>query len=362
MNSIRTRTDFALLIALMVFCLLPFGCSQKGGTEKPPEEGGSPRPTVTVKVASIKQGAIDETIRVYGTVIPAPGAITTVSVPFESRISRIMVSEGQEVADNDLLIELGPSPDTHLKFNQALEAYDAAKQGLANVERRFELKLATNDQVLQARQTFEEARLSLESMKEQGIDGARVIRATTKGLVSKIAVNQGAIATAGGPLMQIVPEARLELRLGVEPEDIGKIRPGMEVSVSRVSVRRAPAVTGTVRQMSRSVNPETRLVDVFVAIPSPSVFLLGQYVSGRIAVASVEGLIVPRNSVLPSGKAHVVFVVKDDKALKRTVRLLAENQTEACIAGAEIRAGDRVVISGNYELEDNMRVAVQGSR
>ena len=66
---------------------------------------------------------------------------------------------------------LGPSPDTRVKFQQAQEAYDVAAEALTNMERKFQLRLATNDQLLQARQTLEQAQLTLNSMKNQGIDG-----------------------------------------------------------------------------------------------------------------------------------------------------------------------------------------------
>ncbi len=107
------------------------------------------------------------------------------------------------------------------------------------------------------------------------------------------------------------------------------------------------------------VNVQTRLVDAFVTVPSPHVFVLGQYVAGRITVRAVRGIIVPKSAVLPEqGKANV-FVVRDTRAIKTTVRVLAESTTESCVTGAGLEPNDQVATIGNYELKDGMRVLVE---
>jgi membrane fusion protein, multidrug efflux system len=355
---------FIVVAVLAAGFYLALGRGKTGNTA-PNQVGASGEatgPVARVKTAPIRQGTIDETIHVYGSVIPAPGAVRTISVAYESRIDSVMVNEGQEVSSGNILLHVSPSPETRLKFSQAGETYRVAKQALTNMERKFQLKLATNDQLLQAQQSSEQADLALSSMKNQGADGPRELKADTRGLVSKVAVDQGSIVAAGAPLLQIVPQRQLEMRLGVEPEDIGKIRQDMEVSLSQPLVRASTVISGKVRKISRSINAQTRLVDVFVAVASPERFLLGQWVSGRIVVSAVSGLIVPRSAVLPEGKSFTLFVVKDGRALKKSVRVLAESQTETAVAGAEISTGDQVVVVGNYELTNKMAVTVESPR
>ncbi len=361
----RHRLAALLVVGLVILlagaAYLVFGRAHRAttGGEMPSHPSGEAGPVAQVKTTAVRKGSVQEMIHVYGTVIPAPGATNALSVPFESRVHRITVNEGQEVSPGEPLLEIGPSPETRLKFDQAVEAYDTAKQALENMERKFKLKLATNDQVLQAKQASEQAGLNLESMRRQGVDGQRELRAQAKGLVSKVAVDQGAIVAPGAPLMLIVPEDRLELRLGVEPGDIGKVRTGMPVLLSRALVPASTVVTGQVRKISRSVNPATRLIDVFVSVPAPGAFLLGQYVSGTIAVAAVSGLIVPRSAVLSTEKGQVVYIVSDGRAHEKGVRTLAEQESETCVAGPDLQPNDQVVVMGNYELADNMPVEVE---
>ena len=48
--------------------------------------------------------------------------------------------------------------------------------------------------------------------------------------------------------------------------------------------------------------------------------------------------------------------------MKKSVRVLAESQTETAIAGPEVSPGDRVVVVGSYELTDKMAVTVESPR
>lgn len=315
----------------------------------------------SVKIVSIREGTIKEHIRVYGKIVPAPGATQTVSVPFESRVRHIMVSSGQEVMKGGKLVEIEPSPDTHLKFEQAINAYESAKQDLEHRRQLFNLKLATNKQVLDAKQALNLARSELESLRKRGVDGKRDIRADTGGLIQKVFIQEGAIVPAGAPLVDIISQNRLEARLGVEPEDNLQVKPNQTVLLTRVQVPEVEGVTGKVREISRAVNPATLLVDVFVAFPPAANLLLGEVVLGKIVIASDRGMIVPRSAVLREGDQNILFTVTNDHAVKHGVKIGIENQNEIRVTGTDLRPGDTVVVLGNYELTDGMAVHIEVS-
>jgi membrane fusion protein, multidrug efflux system len=329
--------------------------------EKPEAEksGEAKGQVVTVRTALIREGFMNENIAAYGVVIPAPGASQTVSVSFESQIVRVMVSTGQKVSRGNDLLELKPSPETRLALEQAQEAYAVSSLSLQHMQRRFELKLATNDQVLQARQTMEQARLKLESMKKRGIGPARILHADTGGLIKNVRVQEGAIVAAGNPLVEIVAQNRLEVRLGVEPEDLSRVQENQPVLMTRVNVPALPLFTGYIRKISYGVNPATRLVDVFVSLPSPAGLLLDDAISGEIITAETHGLMVPRSAVLPDGQGHSLFTIKQGRAVQHQVRLGLYNDKEAEVIDPTLRAGEKVVILGNYELKDGMTVKAE---
>jgi membrane fusion protein, multidrug efflux system len=329
-------------------------------------ERKSNEPIAQIKTVPIRKGTITEAITVYGVTIPAPGALQTISVAFESRVLNVMVTDGQEVAEGEALLEIEPSPDTYLQFEQARNTYESAEKSLQHFQRLLDLKLATNDQLTQAKESFHQAQLNLKSMKERGINGPRKLKANFAGLIKKVYVQEGSIVTVGSTLVEIVVQNRFEVRLGIEPEDLKKVEPGQEVSLSLVNVPESTGVTGKIRKISSSVNPDTRLVDVFVrlpeTLPTSTAFLLGEFVVGKITIASSTGLIVPWAAVLPEEDHYQMFTVKNDRAVKHSVQIGLENGKEVEVIGPNIKPGQPVVILGNYELKNDMAVKVGVSK
>jgi RND family efflux transporter MFP subunit len=160
----------------------------------------------------------------------------------------------------------------------------------------------------------------------------------------------------------MVAQNRLEARLGIQPEDSDKVKPGQEVLLARVNVPETKSIAGRIRKISRAADATTRLVQVFTELPSTSKFLLGEYVLGKVPIASADGFIVPRSAVLPEEDHYVLFTVKDGRAREHAVRVDLENEKEVTVIANDLHTGEPVVILGNYELKDGMAVKVDESK
>jgi len=359
---------FSSLLIILLLVILAGGYwwfSHTGRTEEQAAGGKTETaqgPVAPVKIAPIKQGAVADEITVYGTIVPAAGAMRTVSVPFESSVRQILVTEGQRVSPRDPLLELEPSPDTSLQMQQARNEYESAQKAAEYMRQRFELKLATNDQLLQTTQALEQAQAKLESMRRRGSEARQTIYAHAASLISKVGVQEGAIVPAGNSLLELVAQSRLEARLGVEPEIVRKVKQGEAVVLTRVNGSGSETITGRIRKISRAADAATRLVQIFVEFYSSANFLLGEYVAGKIAVASAEGLVVPRSAVLPEEDHYVLFTVESNRAKEHNVRIALQNDRESEIISPDLHPGDLAVILGNYELKDGMAVSVEKSQ
>jgi membrane fusion protein (multidrug efflux system) len=316
----------------------------------------------SVKTVPIRKQEISEEITAYGTVLSAPTRVETLSVPFEAEIQTIHVTEGQPVSRHERLFEVRPSPDVMLEIKRAKASYKTAKDLLQRTEEQVRLKLATGQELLQARQVFQEAHLRLKSLERRGVAERTVIRSQFDGMVSHLFEKVGARVSAGAPVLEIVPQDSLQVDLGVELEDRSLIHPGQKVAIRAVNRPAQEPITGTVRSISKMVNPSTRLLDLFVTIPSPSSFLLNEYVKGRIAVAGREALVVPRSAVLREGDHWTLFTVKDRRAVRHEVSVGFKTLTGVEVLSKDLSPGDPVVVMGNYELKDGMAVSVEGSK
>jgi hypothetical protein len=172
------------------------------------------------------------------------------------------------------------------------------------------------------------------------------------------------VVPADGPIIETVPENKIEVRLGLEPEDANVLADNLknnklgEVKITLIHSDNSTPLAGAVQLVSHRINPDTRLVDVFVTLPEDASVPLDTFVSGQMGIAVDEGLVVPHNAVLPDDEGNVLFTVKDGKAVKHAVTVGLRNDKEVEISGDGLSPGDLVVVAGNLELDDAMAVNV----
>lgn len=344
------------LLVLTLFATA--GCKSKSDSG---DDGGSAEitPTATVKTVKLERKPISATVTAYGTVVAQPNELVSVSVQYESKVNHLLVSSGELVKEGQPLIEVEPSPDTKLALADARSAAETAKFQLEQTQKSFEMKLAVNQVLQQARQAARDADAKLESLTGRGAGEATTLKAETAGVLKSIDVSTGQIVAAGSPLLSIVPSRKIEIRLGVEGENSGHLKVGQPVKLSAVN-QDGVSGEGKIRLIASRVNPQTRLVDVFVTVPPDLPLLLDGFVRGEIRIAEKTALVVPRDAVLPGENGESLFTVTDGHAVKHTVTPGIETDTETEITGTDLKPGDEVVTEGNSQLEDGMQVTTGG--
>jgi RND family efflux transporter MFP subunit len=340
-----------VVIATLVWIVQRFGVGK---------EAKGAGPTAQVQIAKVERKTITETVTVYGSVVAQPGKTHSVSVAFETRVRHVLVAPGQFVQENDSLIEIELSPAAQVQFQQAKNAAEAARKELKQTQERFNLKLATNQDLSGAEKTARDADAQLTALQRAGAGGDNRIHSDISGIIAKVDAQDGQIVSPGGPLVEIVAESEIEVKLGVEPEDLSAAQEGAPITIIPVNDPTAPKVEGTIRLVTRRIDPTTRLVDVYVRLPEGTRLLLDQYVRGEIQRTEKNALVVPRSAVLPNeSREFEVFVVANNRAVKHTVKIGAENPKEMQLIADDLHEGDQVVTVGNYELEDGMPLVIK---
>jgi RND family efflux transporter MFP subunit len=333
-------------------------------------EEAEPAPVARVSVAPLKRGTITATITAYGTIVAQPGDVRVLSVPFESRVVRLLVTAGQQVAQNAELVCIGPSPDTLVALQEAKNAVEAAQRDLKQAEQRFNDHLGTNSDLSQAQQAAQSAALKLQNLEQRGVGGEQTLKADAAGIVGKISVQEGQIVAAGTGLLEIASGNRIEAQLAIDPADAATLKVDQPVKMSVVGGgggasrgASAGAMEGKIRVIGRRVDPATRMASVIVTMPAGAQFMLETFVQGEITRASAEGFIVPREAVLPQEDGTFALFTADGKhAKKHVVRLGLETDRQTQVIGDEdLKPGDSVVVHGNYSLGDGMEMEIEQS-
>jgi membrane fusion protein (multidrug efflux system) len=322
---------------------------------------GEATPAAKVETTLLQRQAIAETLDVFGVIGSAPSAETMTSAPYDCVIRKINVDVGAPVAAGDVLMEIDPSPDTKLQLDSARSMQAMADKALAATQERYDLKLATSQDLLAAQQAADDGRSKLASLTARGLGGDGKVTAAAAGVVSRLDLQTGSFAAAGTLLVAVAAGDGLEARLGVEVADIARVSPGQAVVLVSANRPEAAPVQSVVRVAGGAIDATTGAAEVRAPLPAGAPLLVGEHVNAAIELKKeTSALVVPRSAVLPDGDKFVLFTVKDGKAVRHEVKVGITSGDLVEVIADDLAVGDAVVTLGNYELDDGMAVQAPG--
>ncbi|HTL27827.1 MAG TPA: efflux RND transporter periplasmic adaptor subunit [Tepidisphaeraceae bacterium] len=336
---------------------------EPGDHDQEPAKDAADDAVVDVTVAPLAKRTIEQKTQLYGSIIAEPSDTHSQTVPFESRVIKVLVTAGEATQSNTPTVEVEASPDALLSLAEAKTQFAAATRDYEQAQQRFKDHLATSQDLSQAQQALDSANLKHQSLVERGVGKTHQLTAGTKGLVSKIDVQEGQIVAAGASLVEVAAGNRVEAKLGVSPDLVSLLKPDQPVRLRRVDQTDDQAVAGKIRSIGRRVDPSTRLVEIRVSLSSDASFPLDSFMVGETVVASSDGLVAPRAVATPDDSGQfAVFTVKDHRALRHLVRIGLQADGDVQLLSDQLKPGDEIVVSGNSLLQDGMKVnATPGS-
>ena len=315
-------------------------------------------PSVAVQTVAIKQQMMADTIAGYGVVSPDTRSLQNISLPRAGQVVSLQVNAGQVVKKGMPLLQFATGKDAALSFQQAAVAMQFAAGEVRRIEQLVSQQLATQSQLATAKKSLADAQATLQAQQQMG-NGRSIeyVVAPFDGVVVSISAAQGDRLAAGAPLLQLARAGAQRVVVGVEPEDVVRVRPGMAVSVASV-FNDAHKVPGQVQQVFGMINPQTQFVDVLVEIPHGGL-IAGTRVTANIQLGQQPAWVVPRAAVLRDAQGAYLFQVQAGKARRINVDTGLEQGAEVAVSG-RFNPHQRVVSLGNYELQNGTAVRESG--
>ncbi|PMS19661.1 hypothetical protein C0Z18_12480 [Trinickia dabaoshanensis] len=313
-------------------------------------------PSVLVTQVALRQGSLPSTVQAYGFVQPSKAASRTVMATASAMVQAVYVREGEEIAAGAPMLRLAPAPQTAAAFAQAQSALRVARQLAARTQQMFAQHLATAQQLADAQKSEADATANLAALKAQGAGGAQVLRAPFRAVVMHLSASPGMLAAEGASLLELASPEKTILKVGVAPAQAMLVSAGNTARVTAVG--EAQSWSGTVVQRGSMIDPSTGLVPVEIALP-PGRFLPGEAAGAAITVGETQGYVVPHAAILVDdhGEPYVVQS-KNMKARKVKVNVVGMQADKDVIRGSGLNPGEPLVLSGNYQLDDGMRMRV----
>jgi HlyD family secretion protein len=183
--------------------------------------------------------------------------------------------------------------------------------------------------------------------------GTVLVQAPVAGLVSASTAAVGAMASGKGEaLFSIIARSEFDLVGLVPTRDIAKLQINQS---ARIKVIGAGEVDGRVRRLSTTVEPNSQLAQVFIAVTTNRRLLVNSSGRAQIKTGQSCGISVPLTAILYGNAGTVVQVVKRQRVETRRVEtgLMSQGQVEiregivegdivVARAGALLREGDPV--------------------
>jgi RND family efflux transporter MFP subunit len=307
-----------------------------------------------VQVSDPKQGSIPDIVFGYG-VVESDNTLTR-SFPRDGQVSDILVEVGDQFKKGDPLLNFGAAPAAVVAYEQAKTALVLAQRTKDRAKRMFDLKLVTSDQLDMAEKAVSDAQLTKEMYEKLGSTKSEILEAPFDGIVTAISVSKGDRVAAGVPLMTLAETEKVRLRIGVEPSEMGKVRPGQPASLESLLPGRKPFET-QVKGVGAAIDPKSRLVPVAMNLSQKSA-LPGETFKAGILVGTFEGWLVPRDAVGTDKKSAYVFQVDDEHAKRINVNVVGSSGDASVVTG-DIDPQKKVVLSGSYQIADGDALRVE---
>ncbi len=333
------------LIAVIVLFVIGFGIYYFESNRADQTDNDSVSSTALVTTTTAQAGLFSPTITAYGTLSAPPELQKTLTAQGNVIIEKLAVSPYSSVKKGQRLIQFAATPDGEA-------ALQNAERNLAHLQALQKQYLATNSDVASAAATLNSLEVQYNHLW---------LTAPCDGVIGAFLVNPGDTVNNGTPLLNFSPRASIGALLQVTAAEQVQIKKGDLVTLSVVDHPELQ-FSGTVSSIATALNTTTGLIDLDVKIPQlPPDIVVNTLLKANIATAKAQpAILLPQNAVLYQGKTAYVFIDHDNKAEYRSVTVAGGNDTEVAVSSG-IQAGEQVVISGNYELQDGMALTTQGN-
>jgi len=286
------------------------------------------------------------------------------------RLAEVLVNVGDTVQRGQVLARFATDAvQADLAQARALvaEASASAQEATANADRVRALlntgvfsgqqssQYLTAEQTAKARVESAKAVMAAQLLRLQNTE----VRASDSGIISARLATVGAVVGAGSELFKLIRQGRLEWRAEVGANQLYRLPVGAAVSVAAAS---GSLVTGRVRTVAPTVDPQTRSGLVYVDLPSgPSRqagLKAGMFARGEFELGSSPALTVPQQAVVVRDGFSYVFRLNADQRVSQlkvqTGRRVGERVELLDGVGAE----SSLVASGAGFLNDGDLVKV----
>jgi membrane fusion protein (multidrug efflux system) len=340
------RGRISQVVGMAVVAAVVGGCGKQGG--------GRAEMAVPVVATEAVERSVAETIALVGNM--EANEVVEVKTEVDGTIEAITFEEGQPVEASTPLIQIDA---TRLK---AALAQAEANLTLAEATRRryeglVEAGAVARQELDQALATFEANQAAAEAAREQ-LEDATVV-APFQGMVSARRVSLGQYVAVGETITWLIDGDPMKVEFRVPERYLGRVAVDQEVQL-RVDAYPDEQFGGRVYFIDPQIDEATRTALIKAMVPNDDGRLRrGMFTEVTLTIGTrPNAVVIPETAVIHDADRTIVFVIEQEQAQPRPVRLGQRLPGEVEVVEG-VAAGEVVVTEGTQKLRPGAKVVAR---
>lgn len=360
--------------SLYSFALLGAGLFSACGKK---DEPALERPPAPVVVAV----AVSQDVPVYIDAVGKISAREVVSIQpqVSGRIAQIHFTDGADVRAGQRLFSIDPRP-FKAQLDQAEANLSQAEAALKLAQANFERVENVSDPRAVSRQDFDTKKIAVATAQAQvaqnraALENARLnleycsIRSPIDGRAGQRSVDAGNIVSANaGSLLVIQRLDPVYIDFTVSENELTSVQRQMAKGGLRVEVRLpddfSNAREGKLTFIDNAVQDGTGTIKLRATLANRDrLFWPGRFAKVRLILTTQrDAVLVPAEASQDSAKGPFVYVVKSDSSAELRPVKLGQRHDEKIVLEEGVKAGERVVVSGQMAVIPGGKVRIAES-
>lgn len=234
-------------------------------------------------------------------------------------------------------------------------AYEASKKEYERMKALVDNKIVSEKEFTQAEQTYQNARISYESVAKNHSAGGQTVVAPIGGYVKDLLVKEGDYVAIGQPLASITQNRRLFLRADVSEKYYPYLRTIGSANFCTPYNNKVYALKdlgGRILSYGKASGENGYYVPVTFEFDNKGDIIPGSYVEVFLLSSPIENVItLPHSALTEEQGSFFVYLQLDEEGYRKQLVTLGADNGEYVQILSGVKAGDRVVTQGAYQVK-----------
>lgn len=285
--------------------------------------------TDSMELGKMEVRSFESTIECNGSIVPLPEGKAQVNALIQGVVKNIFVRNGQYVARNQAILEIGGNEiiDIQNAYAEAAANFRRSQSAYLRLKALYDTKVSSEKEFIAAETEYHSALARYNGLKLKmeaiGLSGKSIengeihshyaIKAPISGYVSNLRTHIGSFIDPQSDLLEIINPEMLQLKLSVFAEDIDALEKGQMIRFRYADNQGMHLAT--LSSIGLAIDEDTKSIECYASIqemdeekPISQRFIRAEIITNMDTVAALPSSAIGKNE-----QGHFILVLKDQQ-------------------------------------------------